>query len=107
MIINLKFMNNQTSKASSSVIDIFLSLQYMDRVNVPSTPSSKIAVIKENVYGNESASRVIYLEIVLEFMAGPDIPAILFVEGASILLPLFLWTMKKILFLARPPSSSF
>lgn len=75
-------MNNQTSKASSSTSDMFLSLQYMERVNVPSTPSSKMAVIKEKVYGNESAYNVISFEIVLEFIAGPDIPAILFVEGA-------------------------
>lgn len=63
-----------------------------------------MAVISENVYGNESAVRFIYFDIVREFMAGPDIPAILFVAGASILLPLFLCTMKNILFFALPAS---
>ena len=105
--LKLWIIRHQTSKASSSIIYMFLSLQYIDKVNVPSTPYSKIAVINEKVYGNESAYIFIYLEIVLELIAGPDIPTILFVEGASILLPPFLCTMKNILFLALPPSNSF
>lgn len=72
------------------------SLQYMDRENVPSLPAMYVAVISEKVYGNESATRLISFDIVLELIAGPDMPANLLVAGASIRLPAFRWIMKNI-----------
>lgn len=72
------------------------SLQYIDRENVPSLPAMYVAVISEKVYGNESATRFISFEIVLEFIAGPDIPTNLLVAGASIRLAAFRWIMKNI-----------
>lgn len=62
-------------------------MQYIEILYDPYTPVSYIASNMENVYGNESAVKFIYFDIVFEFIAAPDIPTILFVDGASIRLP--------------------
>jgi hypothetical protein len=46
--------------------------------------------ISENVHGKVSAVKFIYFDIDFAFMAGPDMPASLLVDGASIRFPSFL-----------------
>jgi hypothetical protein len=78
------------------------SLQYIVKLYDPSDPAIYVDTINEKVYGKASAVKDISFEMVLEFIAGPDIPESLFVAGASILLPEFLCTIKNIWFLPVP-----